>query len=128
MNYELHPPLMVKSCCRCGNEFRTSDRERVCWKCRKPKETSRQPRRKDLTFREKQIVGLVSQGKANKEIAHMLLLREGTIKEYLNRIFRKVEVTNRTELAIWELNRRASAPVPAPYANSPIFEKRSLVV
>jgi len=37
-----------------------------------------------------------------------LHLSEGTIKEYLNRIFRKISVKNRTELAIWALTRRVS--------------------
>jgi DNA-binding NarL/FixJ family response regulator len=32
-----------------------------------------------------------------------LHLSEGTIKEYLNRIFRKLGMTNRTELAVWAL-------------------------
>ncbi len=46
-------------------------------------------------------MNLVAQGKPNKEIAHQLHLREGTIKEYLNRIFRKLGISNRTELAVW---------------------------
>ena len=56
-----------------------------------------------LSFREKQVVHLVAQAKLNKEIAYELHLSEGTIKEYLNRIFRKVNVSNRTELAVWAL-------------------------
>lgn len=36
----------------------------------------------------------------NKEIAFELHLTEGTIKEYLNRIYRKVGAINRTELAV----------------------------
>ena len=54
-----------------------------------------------LSCREVQVVKLIQQAKLNKEIAHELNLTEGTIKEYLNRIFRKVGVKNRTELAIW---------------------------
>lgn len=61
-----------------------------------------------LSFREKQVVGLVSQAKLNKEIAFELHLTEGTIKEYLNRIFRKLEITNRTELAVWALTNGAT--------------------
>jgi len=55
----------------------------------------------DLSFREKQVVNLVCKAKLNKEIAHELHLAEGTIKEYMNRIFRKLGVSNRTELAMW---------------------------
>ena len=115
----------MKSCFRCGAEFPTADRERVCWRCRKPK-TSRDVVKKQLTFREKQVVQLVAQGKANKEIAFDLLLTEGTIKEYLNRIFRKVEVSNRTELAIWALTQRAATE--SPYEGGTGLENRSLVI
>jgi DNA-binding NarL/FixJ family response regulator len=56
-----------------------------------------------LSFREKQVVKLVAEAKLNKEIAYDLHLTEGTIKEYLNRIFRKLGLKNRTELAVWAL-------------------------
>jgi DNA-binding NarL/FixJ family response regulator len=45
-------------------------------------------------------MGLVRQGKSNKEIAWLLCLECGTVKEYLFHIFRKTGVTNRVELAI----------------------------
>src|SRR6185436_10051576 len=57
--------------------------------------------RRDLSNRERQVVNLVKQAKANKEIAYELRLTEGTIKEYLFTIFKKVGVRNRTELALW---------------------------
>jgi DNA-binding NarL/FixJ family response regulator len=56
---------------------------------------------------------LVCQAKLNKEIAYELHLAEGTIKEYLNRIFRKVGVTNRTELAVRSLTSPPTAAVLA---------------
>ena len=76
--------------------------------CRKPWERKQWVSR-DLSVREKQIVELVQQAKPNKEIAHELHLSEGTIKEYLNRIFRKLEVSNRTELAIWAFRQTHAA-------------------
>jgi DNA-binding NarL/FixJ family response regulator len=57
--------------------------------------------RRELSFREKQVVNLIKQAKANKEIAYELRLTEGTIKEYLFTIFKKLGVKNRTELALW---------------------------
>lgn len=99
--------LNKKNCFRCGIEFTTSHADRVCANCRKPRVSPQE--NKELSFRERQVISLVSQGKANKEIAFELLLTEGTIKEYLNRIFRKVEVKNRTELAIWSLTRQETA-------------------
>lgn len=96
-----------KSCYRCGTQFDTCERERVCPNCRKSNVLTLE--NKKLTFREKQVIYLVIQAKSNKQIAHELLLTEGTIKEYLNRIFRKVEVKNRTELAVWALMQQAAA-------------------
>jgi two-component system nitrate/nitrite response regulator NarP len=49
----------------------------------------------------------VSQSKLNKEIAHELHLTEGTVKEYLHRIFRKLGTKNRTELAVLALTQMA---------------------
>lgn len=92
--------LITRNCFRCGTDFsigETSDR--ICTTCRAPK-LKRESLNKNLSFREKQVVNLVAQARLNKEIAFELKLAEGTIKEYLNRIFRKVGVTNRTELAM----------------------------
>jgi len=66
-------------------------------------------------------VDLVRQAKANKEIAYQLHLSEGTVKEYLNRIFRKLAVTNRTELAVWALTHRMEG-VARPLSGSGITE------
>lgn len=90
----------VKTCYRCGLEFRASA-DRVCQECRKPRDRERRTVGGALTFRELQIAELVCQAKLNKEIAFELRLAEGTIKEYMNRIFRKLNVKNRTELAMW---------------------------
>jgi DNA-binding NarL/FixJ family response regulator len=98
-----------KTCFRCGQEF-TTRVGRVCSRCKKPRvRVSKAPVAMTLTFREKQIVGLVSQAMLNKEIAFELRLTEGTIKEYLNRIFRKLEVKNRTELALWAMRNLQTA-------------------
>jgi DNA-binding NarL/FixJ family response regulator len=42
----------------------------------------------------------VAKGRLNKEIGFELGLAEGTVKEYMGRIFRKVGVSNRTELGV----------------------------
>lgn len=56
---------------------------------------------KTLTQRELDVVKLVAQGKSNKDICHMLFLTEGTVKNYLTKIFGKLELTSRTELALF---------------------------
>jgi two-component system nitrate/nitrite response regulator NarL len=56
--------------------------------------------RPSLAPREKQLIALVRKGLRNREIAKQLGVTEGTVKVYLHAIFDKVEVANRTELAI----------------------------
>lgn len=56
---------------------------------------------KALTQRESDVAKLVAQGKSNKDICRILFLTEGTIKNYLTKIFEKLELTNRTELALF---------------------------
>ena len=112
---------VVRNCYRCGEEFRIHGKGRICLACRKPKQAKpkQKPKQRHLTFREKQIVDLVSQAKLNKEIAYELHLTEGTIKEYLFKIFRKLGAKNRTDLAVWSLIHRAESglsPEPRPAA------------
>ena len=65
-----------------------------------------------LSRREAEIVRLVRQGCCNKDIAKHLDISEKTVKHYMTTIFRKLEVRNRTELAV--LNPAARpAPVQA---------------
>ncbi len=56
-----------------------------------------------LTKREGQLVSLLSQGLKNKEIAATLSISEGTVKVYLSRLFQKVGVKDRFELALYGL-------------------------
>ena len=53
-----------------------------------------------LSDRELEIVRCVARGLANKEIGGELSISEGTVKNHLHRIMRKVGVGNRTELAM----------------------------
>lgn len=56
-----------------------------------------------LTRRESQLVALLAQGMKNKEIAYALSLSEGTVKVYLSRLFEKLSVKDRFELALYGL-------------------------
>lgn len=96
----LPSPAPSRSCARCGSGFRASAREYICPDCRTRKRQDPKQGSDRLSFREQQIVALVRQAKANKEIAYELCLTEGTVKEYLYHIFRKLNVSSRTELAL----------------------------
>lgn len=60
-----------------------------------------QPARRgvSLTPREREIVSFLRQGMRNKQIAHEMGITEGTVKIYLFRLFHKLGVRNRFELA-----------------------------
>jgi len=70
-------------------------------------------RRVALTQREGQLVSLLSQGLKNKEIATTLMISEGTVKVYLSRLFQKVGVKDRFELALFGLKNLTTGQLPA---------------
>ena len=55
----------------------------------------------DLKRTEWQIIALVGSGLSNKEIAGKLRLSEGTIRNSLSMILSKLDLRDRTQLAIW---------------------------
>jgi DNA-binding NarL/FixJ family response regulator len=54
-------------------------------------------RHRALTERERQVAALVGLGLSNKHIAAKLGLSEGTVKQHLHSIFRKLGVRSRRE-------------------------------
>jgi DNA-binding NarL/FixJ family response regulator len=66
-----------------------------------------------LTPREESVVSLVVQGMVNREIAETLHLSEHTIKNYLFRIFDKLGVSNRVELALYAVAKLNLGDSPA---------------
>lgn len=52
-----------------------------------------------LSLREQNILQILSQGKSNCEIAEALDISEKTVRNYISNIFKKLNVTNRTEAA-----------------------------
>ena len=57
-----------------------------------------------LNEREIKITSLVAKGLSNKEIATQAYLSEGTIRNYLSIILEKLDLRDRTQLAIFYLN------------------------
>jgi DNA-binding NarL/FixJ family response regulator len=54
-----------------------------------------------LSPREREVLVLVSQGMANKQVARALGIAERTVKVHLNSVFRQIGVTDRTSAALW---------------------------
>jgi len=61
--------------------------------------------RTDLTPREIEILKLVSKGPTNKQIGHALGISENTVKNHVNSIIEKLEVSDRTEAATTAIQR-----------------------
>ena len=95
----LRKTLPVETLLRCLN--RVHDGE--LWFEKTLTDSIMSARRYSLTRREGQLVSLLSNGLKNKEIATALNISEGTVKVYLSRLFQKLGVKDRFELALYGL-------------------------
>ena len=55
----------------------------------------------ELTLREYEVLLLIAEGRNNKEIAEKLFISEKTVKNHVSNIFRKIDVSDRTQAAIY---------------------------
>lgn len=60
----------------------------------------------ELTSREKDICHLLAEGKNNKEIGHILMISDGTVKNNITRILDKLDMRDRTQLALFALKNK----------------------
>ena len=60
----------------------------------------------DITEKEQEVILLVAEGLNNKEISARLYLSEGTVRNYLSNILVKLDLRDRTQLAIWYYQNR----------------------
>jgi DNA-binding NarL/FixJ family response regulator len=88
------------------------------------RETAPPRRRVSLTPREREIVMLLRQGLRNKQIAVQMGITEGTVKIYLFRLFHKLDVRNRFELARCGVGDQMSDPQPARVNGTPAAAPR----
>jgi DNA-binding NarL/FixJ family response regulator len=54
-----------------------------------------------LSDREREVMGLLAAGLANKQIARRLEISEKTVKAHLTSIYRQIDVASRTEAVVW---------------------------
>jgi DNA-binding CsgD family transcriptional regulator len=69
-----------------------------------PDEKSPDPARMEasiLTPREIEILSLVAIGAKNEEIAEKLFISSNTVKTHIYNIFKKIDVPNRLQAALW---------------------------
>jgi DNA-binding NarL/FixJ family response regulator len=72
-----------------------------------------------LTRRQGQIVSLVSQGFKNKEIATAMGITEGTVKVYLYKLFRKLGMNDRLDMALYGIKNLFVAQTATPDSFGP---------
>ncbi len=66
-----------------------------------PKESDFDPKSHELGEKEMEIIEMVGKGLSNKEIAGRLYLSEGTVRNYISGILLKLNLRDRTGLAVF---------------------------
>lgn len=66
-------------------------------------ELDNQAKHNKLTKREIEVLKLITQGLLNKEIADQLCISEKTVKNHVSNIFKKIEVSDRTQAAVYAI-------------------------
>ena len=59
-----------------------------------------------ISERDLEIIEGVAQGLSNREISETLFLSEGTVRNYISNILDKLELRDRTQLAIFYFNHK----------------------
>lgn len=78
-----------------------------------------------LSRREEEVMRLVADGLANREIAESLGLSEHTVKNYLFHIFDKLGISNRVELVLYAVSnpKNGTPPSSGPQQQKPVLNK-----
>lgn len=59
----------------------------------------------DISPKEQEVMAQVALGKSNREIAESLFLSEGTVRNYISSVLEKLSLRDRTQLAVFYLNK-----------------------
>jgi DNA-binding CsgD family transcriptional regulator len=94
---------------RKGGDRRVGDRrkgERRQGERRQASPPAARAARPSFTGREQEIVALLMQGMANRQIAHALGIAEGTVKKHLHHVFQKLGVRSRALLIVEQSSKK----------------------
>ena len=83
--------------------------QRVFARVREAQRKDEQSAFNQLTEQEMRVLGLVAEGKTNREIAQQLFLGEGTVRNYVSSILSKLSLTNRAEAAAYAVQHNIRA-------------------
>ncbi|WP_226910268.1 response regulator transcription factor [Marinilactibacillus psychrotolerans] len=70
------------------------------------RQPTNEPVNRFLTHRELDIIKKIGEGKNNQEIADTLYLSVGTVKNHISSILTKLELRDRTQIAIYALKHK----------------------
>lgn len=83
--------------------------QRVFARVREAQRKDEQSAFNQLTDQEMRVLGLVAEGRTNREIAQSLFLGEGTVRNYVSSILSKLSLTNRAEAAAYAVQHNIRA-------------------
>jgi DNA-binding NarL/FixJ family response regulator len=78
------------------------------------------PRTADLSPQERRILDLIADGRTNRQIAAQMILAEKTVKNYITSLLAKLQMTSRTEAAVYAARHEGRSeapegPTPGPF-------------
>lgn len=114
----ISPELLVR-CIRKVHEGETwLDNEKVNWVIQAYRSQAEQLKSSDsksrLSEKERLIISGVTQGLRNKDIANEIGTTEQVVKNYLRKIYDKLGISDRLELALYCVHNRVLEPISAP--------------
>jgi DNA-binding NarL/FixJ family response regulator len=122
---EVEPEILVECLRKVAQGEPWLDRQGVSWVLSAYRSQSHRPTgsrpKVQLTPKESLIVSCVTQGMKNKEIALRVGTTEQVVKNYLRKVYDKLGVADRLELALYCLNHRVveSEKKPGPVEEAP---------
>lgn len=74
---------------------------KLCQQLKQPTPKQKEISLKQVTPREQEVLQLIAEGASNREIAKILNIAEKTVKNHVSNILNRVQLRDRTQLAIW---------------------------
>jgi predicted ATPase/DNA-binding CsgD family transcriptional regulator len=99
----LGPPASVPRALEQSMTLDQAVEENLAWLAEPERRPESDPRLQSdtLTRREREVVVLLARGMTNRQIGEALIVTEGTVENYVQRVLGKLRVNNRAQVAVW---------------------------